>query len=112
MKEKETATCPICGGELQVQGQALFKEHHKRLWKKKCKECGIESYDGYEECFGKMFYCQRTTGSYGDHKQAPQDKPAELIRWESENPIPEMDMLDFVTSFAKKLLKIEKGGSL
>lgn len=38
MKEKETVTCPICGGTLQVQGQALFKEHHERLWYKKAEE--------------------------------------------------------------------------
>lgn len=113
MKEKETATCPICGGELQTQGQALFKEHHKRLWEKECKECGIEPHDGYEGCFGKMFYCQRTTKSYGNHKQAPKDKPAELIRWEAENPIPDVDLIGFIVSLAKHLVGLgkEKGGA-
>ncbi len=115
MKENGTATCPICGVELQVQGKALFKEHHKRLWEKKVADLGIEPYDEYEECFGKLFYqpIVRTSGYFGcTHPGAPLDKPAELIRWEAENPVPEMDMLDFVISFAKKFLKIEKGNTV
>lgn len=104
MKEKETATCPICGGELQIQGQALFKEHHKRLWEKKAEECGVT--DAYKYSFGRL--------SHGEYASlgSVKNKPAELIRWEAENPIPDVDLIGFVVSLAKHLVGLgkEKGG--
>lgn len=113
MKEKETATCPICGGELQVQGQALFKEHHKRLWEKECKKCGIDPSRDFI-AFGEMFYHPATSGFYGRSQGPAKNKPSEIIKWEAENPIPYVDLIGFVVRLAKRLagLGAEKGGAL
>lgn len=108
MKEKETATCPICGGELQTQGQAFFKEHHKRLWEKKCRECGVASDMSYSS-FGKTY-----SKIYSISGVDVKDKPTALIRWEAENPIPEDDFIDFIVKLAQRLLglQVKKGGTL
>ncbi len=84
--------CPICGGELQARGKALFKEHHKRLWKEIAKKLGVE--DTYEYSFGKFFYNASRHGL-----RDVQNKPAELIKWEQENPIPKDDLTDCVAKF-------------
>lgn len=87
--------CPICGGELQARGKALFKEHHKRLWEKKVKELGLDGLmDNYDYSFGKFFYNASRHGL-----RDVQNKPAELIKWEQENPIPKDDLTDCVAKF-------------
>lgn len=101
---------------MQIQGQALFKEHHKRLWEKKVADLGIEPYDEYEECFGKLFYRPKANrpsiwgqAVAGIHT----NKPAELVKWEAENPVPDVDLVGFVVSLAKRLVGLgeEKGGT-
>lgn len=97
----KTATCPICGGKLQVQGKALFKEHHRRLWEEKRRECGASFEIDYGS-FGKS-YCKVPRYHFGCIEVI--DKPAELIRWEAENPIPDVDLIGFVVSLANSLVK-------
>lgn len=111
MKEKETATCPICGGELQVQGQALFKEHHERLWEKKSWECGAAYDIGYRS-FGKAYHSKTSRLGGVEIK----DKPTDLILWEAENPIPDVDLIDFAVQLANRVTALEaalaeKGGA-
>lgn len=107
MKGKETVTvaCPCCGGTLQVQGQALFKEHHKRLWYEKAEEYGVDAYNGYD-CFGDLFYQRKILGHDGFmHRTLPGqivNKPDALVQWERSNPIPQIDLIDFVVNFAQK----------
>ena len=105
MKEKETVTCPICGGTLQVQGQALFKEHHEQLWYKKAEECGVDAYNGYD-CFGDLFYRRKIRKQVGIlHSTSPGqivNKPDALVQWERSNPIPEIDLIEFVANLAQK----------
>jgi len=108
--------CPICRGELQAQGEALFKEHHKRLWEKKVAELGIATYDEYEECFGKLFYRPKANrpSMWGRAvADIPTNKPTELVKWEAENPVPDVDLVGFVVSLAKRFFGVmpEKGGS-
>lgn len=107
MKEKETATCPICGGELQIQGQALFKEHHKKLWKAKARQLGfMGDYMSFGETWGyNKFYSP----------PIPEAKPFGLIRWEKQNPAPELDLTWFVVSLVNRVAALEaalaeKGG--
>ena len=95
--------CPICGGELQARGKALFKEHHKRLWYEKAEEYDVPlSDDNYTRYFGKPTYC-------GFCKLYKEDtlrtKPAELILWEQANPKPEVDLVEFVVALAETLIK-------
>ena len=56
--------CPICGGELQARGKALFKEHHKRLWEKKVKELGLDDLmDNYD--YSSVSYTHLTLPTIG-----------------------------------------------
>lgn len=108
MKEKETATCPICGGELQVQGKALFKEHHKRLWEEIAENLGVV--DTYEYNFGQLYH-----GGYS-RMGIVENKPMELIRCEKQNPTPELDLTWFVVALANRVAALEtalaeKGGA-
>ena len=102
MKEKETAVCPCCGGTLQ-QGKVLFVEHHKRLWENKVKELGLDDLmDNYDYSFGKFFY-----NAYQHGLRDVQNKPAELIKWEQENPRPQITQTDFVPLLANRVSALE-----
>lgn len=106
MEQKtKTAVCPCCGGTLQVQSQALFKEHHKRLWYEKAKEYGVDAYNGYD-CFGDLFYQQKIHKQVGIVRSTSPgrivSKPDELIQWERSNPIPKIDLIEFVVNLAQK----------
>lgn len=102
MEQKtKTAVCPCCGGTLQVQGQALFKEHHERLWKEKIAECGIPQ--SAKIRFGDLFYNKHDGYSINCvSRYTVVNKPEELVQWERGNPIPEIDLIDFVANLAQK----------
>lgn len=108
MKEKETAVCPCCGGTLQIQGKALFVEHHKELWEEIAKKLGVE--DTYEYSFGKLYH-----GVYACGVGITENKPAGLIKWEQENPRPQINQREFVLLLANRVAALEaalaeKGG--
>jgi|GEM_PF-5586381 len=105
MKEKETVTCPICGGTLQVQGQALFKEHHEQLWKEEVRDCSLYCVlaDKYRDSFGRLSYSER-----GRSFEYDTNKPSRLIAWEQQNPIPSLDLIGFVVTLAKRVADLEE----
>lgn len=116
MEQKtKTAVCPCCGGTLQVQGQALFKEHHERLWKEKIAECGIiEGKDRIS--FGDLFYEKQGTTwlTYKPYYRTA-NKPDALVQWERSNPIPKIGLNEFVHQLYERVSALEaeaaqKGG--
>lgn len=88
-----------------MQGQALFKEHHERLWYEKAEEYGVDAYNGYD-CFGDLFYRRalRRQACLIPEVRPGQivNKPDKLVQCERSNPIPKIDLIEFVVNLAQK----------
>lgn len=82
-----------------MQGQALFKEHHKRLWEVKARQVGfMGDYSSFGEAWG-------LNKSYSH--PIPESKPFGLLRWERQNPEPELDLTWFVVTLANRVAALE-----